>query len=509
MISSPEPLLIEARLLTMTRRGDAPAPGAVACADGRIVAVGTPEECARRLPSGHRRIEAREATLLPGFVDAHVHVLAAAVAAAGPDVAPRAVASIPELLEALREAAARTPPGQWVRASGYEEAMLAEGRHPTRAELDRAVPDHPVRLIQRSGHAEVLNSRALALVGIDESTPEPPGSLFGRSLADGGLDGLLLGMADAIEAAMPPPDPAAVEARVRSWAHARAAEGVTTLVDAGVRNGPAEWSTFERLLGVGAIPQRVVAMESADALETLPPEGAAGRLRRGETKLQPAVFEGETPDTEALAALVRTAIEAGRRVAVHAPTEPAVEASLAAFRAADAPPGQRIEHAPLLSPALIEEIVAIGAVVVAQPGLLGEVAGRYRQLLDGAQRARLHPWRALLDAGGALAFSSDAPISRASPIESVAAASSERPSDLAPEQALAPLEAWRAWTAGAADAAGLADRGRLREGAAADLVLIDGPLERDPAAARVRLTVIAGEVVFEAAGGARHVPNRE
>ena len=91
------------------------------------------------------------------------------------------------------------------------------------------------------------------------------------------------------------------------------------------------------------------------------------------------------------------------------------------------------------------------------------------------------------------------------PIESVAAASSERPSDLAPEQALAPLEAWHAWTAGAAGAAGLADRGRLREGAAADLVLIDGPLDRDPAGARVRLTAIAGAVAFEADGGGPRV----
>ena len=513
MNPSPEPLLIEARLLAMARRGDppahSPAASAVACAAGRIVAVGTPEDCARRLPPGHRRIEAREATLLPGFIDAHVHILAAAAAAAGPDVSPRAVSGIAELLEALGEAAARTPPGQWVRASGYEETMLAEGRHPTRAELDRAVPGHPVRLIQRSGHAEVLNSRALALVGIDESTPEPPGALFGRSLEDGGLDGLLLGMADAIEAAMPLPDAAAVEARVRDWAHARAAEGVTTLVDAGVRNGPAEWASLERLLVAGAIPQRVVAMESVDALGTLPGEGAGGRLLRGETKLQPAVFEGDAPDAAALAAVVRTAIEAGRRVAVHAPTEPAVAASLAAFRAADAPPGQRIEHAPLLTAGLIEEIAELGAAVVAQPGLLGEVAPRYRLLLDGAQRARLHPWRALLDAGGALAFSSDAPISRASPLESVAVASSDRPSDLAPEQALTPLEAWHAWTAGAADAAGLAGRGRLREGAAADLTLIDGSLEGDPAGARVRLTVIAGAVAFEAEGGARLVPNRE
>lgn len=501
MTTSPEPLLIEARLLTMARRGDAPAPGAVACAAGRIVAVGTPEDCARRLPPAHRRIEAREATLLPGFVDAHVHILAAAAAEAGPDISPGAISSIAELLELLRDEAARTSPGAWVRAAGYEELMLAEGRPPTRAELDRAVPGHPVRLIQRSGHAEVLNSRALALVGIDESTPEPPGAVFGRSLEDGRLDGLLLGMAEAIEAAMPPPDAAVVEEHVRGWAHARAAEGVTTLVDAGVRNGPAEWATFERLLKAGAIPQRVISMESVDALGALPVEGVAGRLRRGETKLQPPTFEGEAPDAGPLDAGVWAAIEAGRRVATHAPTEPAVAASLAAFRAAGAPSGQRIEHAPLLTARLIEEIVALGAVVVAQPGLLNEVAGRYRQLLDTEQRTRLHPWRALLDAGGALAFSSDAPISRASALEASAAASVDRPPDLAPEQAITPLEALHAWTAGAADAARLTDRGCLREGAVADLALIAGPLANDPASAGVRLTVIGGEVAFEAGEG--------
>ena len=102
---------------------------------------------------------------------------------------------------------------------------------------------------------------------------------------------------------------------------------------------------------------------------------------------------------------------------------------------------------------------------------------------------------------GALAFSSDAPISRASALEAVAAASTERPADLAPGAAITPLEALHAWTAGAADVAGLADRGRLREGALADLVLIDGPVEQDPASARVRLTVIGGEVTFEVGHG--------
>ena len=491
-----EPLLIEARLLTMQAPdGGAPSPGAVACAGGRIVAVGSAEACARALPAGARRVASAAATLLPGFIDAHVHILAAAAAEAGPDCSPRAVASVEELLAVLEAAAAVAPSGAWVRAYGYEETMLAELRPPTRAELDRVVSRHPLRLIHRSGHAEVLNSAALALLGVDEATSEPPGAVFGRSLDDGRLDGLLIGMGDAIEAAMPPPDGAAVEAAVGAWARARAAEGVTTFVDAGARNGPAEWETLCRLMDGGVLPQRAVMMEPLAALGSLPAAGAGGRLVRGESKVQPAALEGQGFAVPPLAALVGAAVAAGRRVAVHAPTAEAVASAVEALRAAGAPPGQRLEHAPLLDEGSIAGIAEIGAAVVGQPGLLREVAPRYERLLSTAQRARLQPWRAVRDAGIALAFSTDAPVSRAGPLLASAAASVGRPETLAPEQAMRPLEALQAWTVGAAEVARLEDRGRLRVGQAADLVLVDGPVEADPGACTVRLTLVAGAVV--------------
>ncbi len=470
--------------------------GALACVDGRIVALGTSEECAGALPPDHRRVAAPEAYVLPGFIDAHVHVLAAAAAAAGVDCSPRAVSSIPELLDVIAGAAAERRAGVWVRAHGYEETMLAERRHPTRAELDAAAPHHPVRLTHRSGHAEVLNSRALALVGIDESVPEPPGAAFGRSLDDGRLDGLLLGMAERIEAAMPTPNPAAVAAAVRAWAQAQLAEGVTTLVDAGPRNGLAEWETLATLVADGTVPQRLVVMEGADHLGELPEQAAAGRVLRGELKVQPRVLEGDDVGVEGLAAVVRRAAEAGRRVAVHAPTVESVRAALDAFRAAGDPRGQRIEHAPLLPRDLVEAIAEAGVAVVAQPGLLTEVAPRYEQLLTPAERERLHPWRDVIEAGAPLAFSSDAPVSRSGPLSASAAASTSRPTTLAPEQALRPLEALAAWTSGAAAVSGLADRGRLEVGRAADLVLVEGPLEANPASCRVVGTVIGGEVVY-------------
>lgn len=380
--------------------------------------------------------------------------------------------------------------------------MLAERRHPTRTELDAAAPDHPVRLTHRSGHAEVLNSRALALAGIDESVPEPPGAAFGRSLDDGRLDGLLLGMADRVEAAMPPPDPSAVSAAVDAWARARLAEGITTLVDAGPRNGRAEWETLAALAAGGSLPQRLVVMEGADHLGELPEQAAAGRVLRGEVKVQPRVLEGEAVGVDDLAAVVRRAAAADRRVAIHAPTVESVRTALVAFRQVGDPRGHRVEHAPLLPPDLVDAIAEAGVVVVAQPGLLTEVTPRYEQLLSVAERERLHPWREVTAAGVTLAFSSDAPVSRSGPLAASAAASSARPATLAPGQAIEPLEALAAWTSGAAAVCGLDDRGLIEPGRVADLVVVGGPLERDPATCQVLATVVGGEVVYEAYGPA-------
>ena len=497
---TPEPLLIEARVLTPDGASLRHTDNAVACVEGRIVAVGTLEDCARALRADHRRIVAPGAYVLPGFIDAHLHVLAAAMAEVGVDCSPRAVSSIPEILDLIARAAAERPPGSWVRAHGYEETMLAERCHPTRAELDAAAPDHPVRLTHRSGHAEVLNSRALALAGIDESVPEPPGAAFGRSLEDGRLDGLLLDMADRVEGAMPPPDPAAVTTAVRAWARARLAEGVTTLVDAGPRNSLSEWETLAGLAADGTLPQRLVVMEGAAHLGELPEQAAGGRARRGEVKVQPHALEGDVVGVEDLAAVVRAAAGAGRRVAVHAPTVESVRAALDAFRAAGDPRGHRIEHAPLLPRDLVEAIAEAGVAVVAQPGLLAEVTGRYEQLLSPAERERLHPWRDAINAGVTLAFSSDAPVSRSGPLAASAAASSGRPGTLAPEQAIEPFEALAAWTSGAAAVCALDDRGRVGPGRVADLVVVEGPLETDPAGCRVVATVVAGEVLYEAPG---------
>src|SRR4030043_536164 len=134
----------------------------VAAKDGRIIYVGKNDELDQFRGPG-RLINCDGMMVIPGFNDAHIHVLAYASNLLGVDCSPASVKSISDIQDKLRQEAQRIPPGTWIKGSGYNEFYLAERRHPTRHDLDRAAPHHPVKLVHRSMHACVLNSLALSL----------------------------------------------------------------------------------------------------------------------------------------------------------------------------------------------------------------------------------------------------------------------------------------------------------------------------------------------------------
>jgi predicted amidohydrolase YtcJ len=206
-------LLVGAHAITMdpTR----PAAEALAIGGGRIIAVGSEAE-ARRFATGSTTVRDLEGrTLLPGFYDSHNHLLATAYSQTLVDLS--AATKLDDVLARLAERAARTPPGQWVASSGrWHESQLAERRFPRRAELDRAVPEHPV-MIQRGGHNIVVNSRALALGGVAEDVPNPAGGTYVRDPATGQLTGHLIDAAmRPIRAVVPRPSQAELEDAVRA-----------------------------------------------------------------------------------------------------------------------------------------------------------------------------------------------------------------------------------------------------------------------------------------------------
>ena len=164
--------------------------GCMLVRDGRIAAVGSAEEIRAVAAPGAGVVRLGGATIIPGLIDGHCHVSDVGYLAAGADCSQPSAPDIPTIQARLREAAGRTPESSWVTGSGYVEYKLREEQHPTRVDLDEAVPNRPAVLYHTSLHACVLNTAALREAGFEDGQPDPVGGAFGRD-RQGRLDGVV------------------------------------------------------------------------------------------------------------------------------------------------------------------------------------------------------------------------------------------------------------------------------------------------------------------------------
>ncbi len=481
------------RILTMDPAR--PHAAALLVRDGRIAHAG---DAAALPPHGDAaRHDLGGATLLPAFIDAHCHMLAAAAALRSIDCSPDAVRSIRDIQARLRDAAATARAGAWLRASGYDETALEERRHPTCRDLDDAVPHLPVRLLHRSGHAVVLNTLAMRLAGIAIDTEEPPGGYVERFHDTGEPTGLLLEMNDAVDRVVPPLPYDELAGAVAEVSQRFLAAGVTALCDATHTNGVAEWQTFARLHDGRRLPLRVSLMEGLAHAGDMP-DAERARLSRGHVKIMISEIGGRpSPDDGDLRRAVAALHAEGRDVAVHAVEERAVAAAIDAIEAAVAGAPRehrhRIEHAALLPPDGAARIARLGITVVTQPGWVREHGDRYLRDVPRDKHGRLYPIGDLLRAGVRVAASSDAPVGDIDVLDAVRAAVERRTASgaaIGHEQAITFEQALAMWTRESARAAGLVDRGTLAPRMAADMVLLAG----DPP--HVAATFMAGERVY-------------
>jgi predicted amidohydrolase YtcJ len=175
----PELVLHHADILTMNPAQ--PRATALAIASGRILAVGSDSEILARARPGTTRVDLGGMRVVPGFIDAHSHPAEAGLSHLREvDCDLR---SIPAIQQALRERAARTAQGDWVLGFKYDDTKTAEARFLTVADLDAAVPDHPVFVVHRGGHTAYVNSLALKRAGVTDQTPDPAGGRFERDPA--------------------------------------------------------------------------------------------------------------------------------------------------------------------------------------------------------------------------------------------------------------------------------------------------------------------------------------
>ena len=482
-----------------------PESDSVAIFDGAILAHGKFAELKSMVGPRTHLLKMAGRTVIPGFIDSHLHFMEAAAASTGLTVKSR---TINDLLAELRVAAAKSPPGNWLRAFGCDEALLRDGRGPTREELDQAVPKNPLRLRHSTLHGSWLNSRALNALGIEKPDFKPPDGAIIVKDAAGLSTGLVVGMEEWITSKLPLVTAAETEARARIFSRELASSGVTAFTDASPRNDAAQVELFGKLVASRSICQRVGIMIGGEHLDRVP--AAATAARASGISIAGAKFIPQGAyEMNALARAVMTAASAGLDCAFHATEVEELDAALGVIEAVqgELAPEQaervsfRIEHGGLIPPNYLSWIRTVKAWVVSNPGFVYFRGAKYAA--EPGLVPYLYRLRTLRDEGIRLAAGSDAPVTPSKPLVAIAAAMARTSLEgypMNPAEKLDLQQAFAMFTTSAARLARL-HAGSLEAGRLADMVI----LGKDPVSAKpadlmnipVDITLVGGRIVYE------------
>jgi predicted amidohydrolase YtcJ len=522
----PDLILANAHIHTM----DAAQPTArsIALRDNAILALGTDDAMRSLLPDAEV-IDLRNRCVIPGLIDAHLHAEWTSLGLKNIDAeAP----TLNELLRRVEERVKITPKGAWIRGHGWNQNVWG-GVFPTKADLDRVAPEHPVFLTAKSGHAAWSNSLALKMAGITASTPNPVGGEIVRA-ADGDPTGIffedameLVGkiipepsaqqVADAMRDALPLFQRVGLTG-VHDFDGARALQAWQKLKERGELNFRVS-KTIPVTLQEHAIALGIRSGFGDDRLRLNSVKSFADGALGPQTALMIDPYEGTTDkrgistlDKEEMFENVRKASAAGLSSTIHAIGDKANHDVLDVFALVrkeenNARLRHRIEHVQLLHPDDFKRLAQLNVIASMQPihatsDML--IADKYW----GARSAGAYAWRTQLNAGALLAFGSDSPVESFNPFLGIHAAVTRRRTDGSPqpegwypEQRLTVEEAVYGFTMGAAYASYEEKRkGSLTPGKLADLIVLDRDIFTiDPmeiAETQVLATIIDGQFVW-------------
>lgn len=498
--------------------------------DGRIVATGDDDLIARHPDA--RKIDGTGKFVLPGLIDSHGHVGMQGFLAVQLDLT--AIPSVEDAVRSIANYAKAHPGSGWIDGRGWNQVLWPVKEFPTAGDIDTVVADRPVWLERIDGHAGWANSKALAIAGLDDDTPDPVGGKIHRD-NDGHVTGILVDNAmDLVESKVPPNTTEDYrQAFLAAFRHLTAL-GLTSVHDAGITVTEAE--TYMSMADDHEMTMRIYAMikEAGANLDTigkpipsygndrlaissvkLMVDGAIGS--RGAAMIDPYEDDAENRGLpfwtqEELDGFVKKSNDMGFPVGIHAIGDLGNKQALDAIEKAQggkpSPMRNRIEHAQVVRLVDIPRFAELGVIASMQATHATSDMNMAEDRVGPERIKGAYAWRKLLDAGAIIANGSDFPVELANPMHGLYAAVTRRSRAGLPEggwyagEALTREEALHSFTWAAAYAAHQEDRlGSLEAGKWADFVVVDRDYFEIPEDEiddiEVMQTWVGGDLVYE------------
>lgn len=529
-------LLVNGHVVTMNRRR--PVAEALAIRGDRIAWVGTNTTARKLFPNPDETIDLAGATVLPGIIDAHTHLLNL-----GESFLKLNLKDLPgerEIVERVREAAAKTASGEWILGWGWDEGKWASN-YPTHDALSAAVPNNPVFLSGLHGFGGWANRKALEVAGITSETRDPDNGKIIRDQGTGEPTGILTNRAqELVTKHIPPLTLSQVKKAIELAAAECLRHGLTSVHEA--RVSPIVIDAFRELAREGKLPLRVYVMldgankDLIDHWLARGPEIDSPRRRltirsiklfadgalgsRGAALFEPYSDEPKTrglmttPESEILS-LTRRCLQRGFQLATHAIGDAANRMVLDAYENAlkqtprSRDPRLRIEHAQVLAPEDIPRFARFGVIASMQPTHCTSDMPWAEKRVGPNRIKGAYAWRSLIKSGARIPISSDFPGETLNPFYGIYAAITRQdpegnpPGGWYPDQRMTIEEALRGYTIEAAYAEfedGV--KGSLEPGKLADLIVISKNVlkarPKEVLSTTVLKTFVGGKLVYAA-----------
>ncbi|RFA32325.1 hypothetical protein CAI16_18285 [Virgibacillus dokdonensis] len=507
-------IIMNARVFTMDDLQ--PRAEAIAIKDGNIAYVGSEEEAFSWKGENTQIVDVNGKTVLPGFIESHTHPVEYGLNLLKLDCRPNETPSIGAILKKVKEKADRLPEGEWIRGWGWDDSRMTEKRNPTRWDLDKVAPNHPVILERTCKHMAVCNSKALEISGVSENTSSPDGGHIECEKGTGKLTGLVQEKAQGM-IAVPQYKVKDIIKGMKLAQKDFAKWGITTVHEMGtqanyfrayqemdmnkdlqVRIRPWFWAIdqngfqgyFDEVLALGIQSGLGDDMIKVQGMKFMLDGSVGGKTAAVEMPYENEENRGILYDNaDHFSPFVKQALEAGLRVAIHGIGERAIEVAITAFERASTSVDikkmrNRIEHCGLPTHDHLRRMKNLELIAASSIGFVYYLGDSYLKNLGEERVKRVYPHRYFKEYNIVAPGNSDLPVTGGNPWTGIYAAVNRKTISgqvLDETQNITIHDAIKAYTADAAYSSGEEHLiGVIRPSAKADIIVVsENPYEID------------------------------